>query len=50
MTGDNWSSMATCPRNANHQASIVVTDGKVDEAELRYKDEGGDDPDAEAGD
>jgi hypothetical protein len=30
MTGDHWSSMATCPKNPTHQTSIVVSDGKVD--------------------
>ena len=41
MTGDNWSPMATCPKHPEHQTSIVVTDGKVDASELRYKEEGG---------
>jgi hypothetical protein len=40
MTGSNWSTMATCPKNPKHQASIVVTDGKVDASLLRYKEEG----------
>jgi len=40
MTGNSWSSMATCPKNPNHQTSIVVNDGKVDASELRYKEEG----------
>lgn len=40
MTGNNWSSLATCPKNPKHQTSIVVTDGKVDTSELRYKEEG----------
>jgi hypothetical protein len=43
MTGDSWSSMATCPLNPNHQTSIVVVGGKVDASELRYKEEGADD-------
>ena len=38
MTGQNWSSLATCPINPKHQTSIVVTDGKVDASVLRYKD------------
>ena len=42
MTGNSWSSMATCPKNPKHQTAIVVNDGKVDASELRYKDEGGD--------
>lgn len=40
MTGGNWSTMATCPRNSKHQTSIVVTDGQVDASQLRYKEEG----------
>ena len=40
MTGNNWSTLATCPKNPKHQASIVVTDGKVDASLLRYKEEG----------
>ena len=39
MTDSNWSSLATCPENPKHQTSIVVTDGKVDASELRYKEE-----------
>jgi hypothetical protein len=39
MTGSNWSAMGTCPKNPKHQTSIVVTDGKVDASELRYKDD-----------
>jgi hypothetical protein len=49
MTGDHWSSMATCPKNPKHQTSIVVNDGKVDASQLRYKQEGDDAGDA-AGD
>ncbi len=41
MTGMNWSSIATCPKNPAHQTSIVVSDGKVDATLLRYKEEGG---------
>jgi len=40
MTGNSWSSLATCPKNAQHQTSIVVNDGQVDASELRYKDDG----------
>ncbi len=47
MTGNHWSSMATCPKNPAHQTSIVVTDGKVDTSVLRYREEGGDDADGE---
>jgi hypothetical protein len=45
MTGNHWSSMASCPKNPEHRTSIVVTDGKVDASELRYKedDDGGPD-------
>jgi hypothetical protein len=39
MTGDHWSGLATCPVNPKHQTSIVVTDGKVDASDLRYKEE-----------
>ena len=39
MTGNHWSSMATCPKNPAHQTSIVVTEGKVDASELRYKED-----------
>jgi hypothetical protein len=42
MTGDHWSAMATCPKHPEHQTSIVVTDGKVDASELRYKEDGDD--------
>jgi hypothetical protein len=39
MTGNNWSTLATCPKNPKHQTSIVVTDGRVDASLLRYKEE-----------
>jgi hypothetical protein len=39
MTGNNWSTLATCPKNPKHQTSIVVTDGKVDASLLRYKED-----------
>ncbi len=45
MTGNHWSSMATCPKNPGHQTSIVVTDGKVDTSVLRYKQDDESDPD-----
>ncbi len=37
--------MATCPKNPQHQTSIVVTDGKVDATLLRYKEESQENPD-----
>ena len=40
MTGNSWSSLATCPKDPKHQTSIVVNDGKVDASLLRYKEEG----------
>ena len=40
-----------CPNNPKHQTSIVVTDGKVDASELRYKEEeGGDGKGGDGGD
>jgi hypothetical protein len=47
MTGNNWSTLATCPKNPKHQTSIVVTDGRVDASLLRYKEEG--EPEGDAG-
>ncbi len=38
ITGNHWSSLATCPKNPAHQTSIVVTDGQVDTTVLRYKE------------
>lgn len=52
-TGSNWSLLATCPKHPEHKTSLVVNDGKLDDAELRFKEEedkGGDnDEDADAG-
>ena len=39
MTGNHWTSMATCPKNPAHQTSIVVTDGKVDTSVLHDKED-----------
>lgn len=49
MTGTNWSSLATCPKNPKHQTSIVVNDGQVDASLLRYKEEGSDDDEKGSG-
>ena len=45
MSGENWSTLASCPWNPKHQTAITVTDGKVDTSivPLRYLDEENDD-------
>ena len=48
-TGENWSLLATCPKHPEHKTSLVVNDGKLDDSELRFKEEQKEDSEDEDG-